>query len=494
MPRATLVPSRRPCGRPQRHASDARTAVTVSSTWLAWSWRVSSLSFLGAIDTVTGSRYLVGGARGRVLVDCGLFQGPKKLRERNWAALPFDIAALDAVVLTHAHIDHSGYLPRLAAQGFRGPVYCTRGTRDLLQLLLPDAGHLQEEEADHANRWGYARHHPALPLYTRDDAERCLALLRPIDFHAPFEPSPGFTASFTRAGHIVGSACVHLAVDGRTIAFSGDVGRPVDPIMAPPELLPPASVVVVESTYGDRKHLSEDISVALAQTIVETVEKRGVVVVPAFAVGRAQHLLYLIDKLRAENRIPACPVYLDSPMVIDATELFCRHVGDHDLSAAQCTRMSRVARYSQTADDSKAIDRSDGPMIVVSASGMCTGGRVLHHLQRFLPDDRSTILFVGYQAAGTRGRSLVDGAPELKLHGQYVPVRARIVQLEGLSAHADYGELIDWLRASRLAPSAVFVTHGEPGASDAFRRRLRDAFGWNVRVPDAGETVTLERP
>jgi len=452
---------------------------------------MAKLSFLGAIDTVTGSRYLVTGSNGRILIDCGLFQGPKKLRQRNWAAPPVDVANLDAIVLTHAHIDHSGYLPRLCNAGFSGPVYCTPGTRDLLELLLPDAGFLQEEEARHANQWGYSRHDPALPLYTRQDAERCLSQLRPVEFHRTFEPASGIVASFTRAGHIIGSACVHLVVDGHTIAFSGDVGRPVDPIMTPPEPLPAAEVIVVESTYGDRCHPTEDIAAALARVITETVEKNGVTVVPAFAVGRAQHLLYLLSNLRAQNRIPECPVFLDSPMAIDATKLFCNYIGDHALSAAECAQMSRAARYSRTADDSKAIDRSAGPMIVISASGMCTGGRVLHHLQRFLPDERSTILFVGFQAAGTRGRSLVDGASELKLLGQYVPVRARIVQLEGLSAHADYSEMIDWLRASKLAPRSVFVTHGEPAAADAFRRRLREAFGWNARVPEIGETVEV---
>lgn len=451
-----------------------------------------SLSFLGAIDTVTGSRYLVRGTSSSVLVDCGLFQGPKKLRERNWAALPFSVAELDAVVLTHAHIDHSGYLPRLCKAGFSGPVYCTPGTRDLLQLLLPDAGHLQEEEAQHANRWGYARHHPALPLYTREDADRCLDQVKVIDFHAPFAPARGVVASFSRAGHIVGSACVSIAVDGVSVTFSGDVGRPRDPIMAPPEVAPAGDYLVIESTYGDRRHADENVEAVLARVIVETLEKQGVVVVPAFAVGRAQHLLYLLGKLRAEKRIPPCPIFLDSPMAIDATELFYRHTGDHVLTRRDCAMMSNVARYSQTADDSKAIDRASGPMIVISASGMCTGGRVLHHLQRFLPDERSTILFVGYQAAGTRGRSLVDGASELKLLGQYVPVRARVATIDGLSAHADYRELIEWLRASSIAPRSVFITHGEPAASDALRRRLRDEFEWATRVPEAGETVQLE--
>jgi metallo-beta-lactamase family protein len=453
----------------------------------------ATLTFLGAIDTVTGSRYLVEAAGARVLVDCGLFQGPKKLRARNWAPLPVDAASLSAVVLTHAHIDHAGYLPRLCNAGFAGPVYCTHGTRDLLRLLLPDAGHLQEEEARHANRGGYSRHRPALPLYTRDDAERCLEQLVPLPFHTPFPPARGVTASFSRAGHIIGSACVRLEAGGTSIAFSGDVGRPVDPIMAPPEPLGPAAYLVVESTYGDRRHPQEDLTAALARIVTETVERGGVVVVPSFAVGRAQHLLYLLGKLRAEDRIPACPVFLDSPMAIDATQIFLDHKGEHALSRAACAAMGKVARCTRTPDESKAIDRASGPMIVISASGMCTGGRVLHHLQRFLPDERATILFVGYQAAGTRGRSLVDGATELKLLGGYVPVRARIALLDGLSAHADHAELIDWLRAGELAPRGVFVTHGEPASSDAFRRRLREAFGWDARVPELGETVELER-
>lgn len=450
-----------------------------------------TVSFLGAIDTVTGSRYLLRGSRARVLVDCGLFQGPKKLRERNWAPPGIDVASLDAIVLTHAHIDHSGYLPRLCKLGYTGPIYCTRGTYDLLRLLLPDAGYLQEEEANHANKWGYTRHHPALPLYTREDAERCLEQLRPVERHRAIDVAPDVVATFSRAGHIVGSSCVHVRIDGATIAFSGDVGRPADPIMAPPEPMPNADYLVVESTYGDRRHAREDVAAALARVINDTIERKGVVVVPAFAVGRAQHLLYFISKLRAERRIPPCPVFLDSPMAINATELFRAHSDEHALSPSECASMCNVAQYTQTAEQSKEIDRGSGPMVIISASGMCTGGRVLHHLRRFLPDERATILFVGYQAAGTRGRSLVDGEDELKLQGQYVPVRARIAQLDGLSAHADYAELVDWLRRSNLTPRDVFVTHGEASASDALRRRLSDAFGWRARVPDLNETVSL---
>jgi metallo-beta-lactamase family protein len=437
------------------------------------------IRFLGAADTVTGSRYLVETDAARVLVDCGLFQGYKKLRERNWANLPFDPASLDAVILTHAHIDHTGYLPRLCKLGFKGPVYCTHGTRELLQILLPDSGFLQEEDARRANKYGYTRHHPAEPLYTREDAESCLPQLNAHAFAESFEPVPGVKATFTRAGHIIGSACLALQTRQTTVTFSGDVGRPNEPIMKPPALLGATDYLVIESTYGDRRHPTEDVGDAVARIVNETAEKRGVIVVPSFAVGRAQHLLHLVAQLRAARRIPEMPVYLDSPMSIDATGIFCK-------------AMCQAAQYSHTPEDSKAIDRRNGPMIIISASGMATGGRVLHHLRRFLPDDRNTILFVGYQAAGTRGRALVDGTDELKLHGQYVKVKARVVQVEGLSAHADYAELIDWLKPAGLSPRRVFVTHGEPAAADAFRRRLRDAFGWNTVVPDDDSTWTLE--
>ena len=449
------------------------------------------ITFLGAVGTVTGSRYQVDSKHGRVLVDCGLFQGLKQLRQRNWSPFAFPAQSLDAIVLTHAHIDHSGYLPRLCAEGFDGPVFCTAGTRDLLQVLLPDCAFLQEEEARYANKLGYSKHSPAKPLFTREDAERALAQLQVVDFHKSFEPAAGFSVRFSRAGHIVGSACVSLSFDGTTLTFSGDVGRPVDPIMQEPELLEPMDTLVIESTYGDRRHSAESVSESLARVVNETSAKGGVVLVPTFAVGRAQHLLHLLADLRTEGRIPELPIYLDSPMAIEATDLFCKHTEEHRLTPEQCKRMCRVVKYARTADESKAIDASTGSMIVLSASGMATGGRVLHHLRRFLPDERNHVLFVGHQAVGTRGRSLVDGAEELKMHGQYVRVRARVSQLQGLSAHADYAELIDWLRASRIAPKRVFVTHGEPSAADALRRRLIDAFGWEARTPEFGESAPL---
>lgn len=443
-----------------------------------------TISFLGAAETVTGSRYLLESEASRVLVDCGLFQGYKKLRQRNWAAPGFTPASIDAIVLTHAHLDHSGYLPCLLKAGFTGPVYCTPGTRDLLHILLPDAGHLQEEEAKFALRAGFSKHAQPLPLFTREDATRSLELLRTVGYDEPFRVTREVSGKFTRAGHIVGSAAVHLQLPDTSIAFSGDVGRPHDPIMSPPAALEQADYLVVESTYGDRRHTSESALVELGSIVRETVARGGVVVVPAFAVGRAQHLLHLLASLQRSGSIPRLPIFLDSPMAIDATAVFREHAEEHRLSREECREMCAVARYASTPDDSKAIDAISGPCVVISASGMATGGRVLHHLKRFLPEARNTVLLVGFQSAGTRGRSLLDGAQELKIHGQYVTVNAQVRKLDGLSAHADYAEIIEWLKQSAVQPRRVFVTHGEPAAADALRRRLHDQLGWDAVVPD----------
>ena len=452
---------------------------------------MARITFLGAAGTVTGSRYLVDSGRARVLVDCGLFQGLKRLRERNWADPGFHPPSLDAVVLTHAHLDHAGYLPRLWKLGYRGPVHCTEGTRDLLKVLLPDAGHLQEDEARFINKAGYSKHRPALPLFTREESEAALGLLRPHPFHAPFSPAEGVSARFSRAGHILGSACLSLEVEGRSILFSGDVGRPSDPVMRAPEPPPACGTLVIESTYGDRRHPAEDTVGVLAEAVRKAAAKGGVVLVPAFAVGRAQGMLQLLADLRHTGAIPEIPVFLDSPMAIRATDLFLRHREDHRLDDAATARLYELAAFARTPEDSKALDRRNGPMILISASGMATGGRILHHLKRFLPDPDSVVLMVGFQAAGTRGRSLADGADEVKIFGSYVPVRAKVVQLEGLSAHADYAELLGWLEAGGISPQRVFVTHGEASAADAFRRKLKDTFGWDAVVPEEGSSWAL---
>jgi metallo-beta-lactamase family protein len=449
------------------------------------------ITFAGAAGTVTGSRYLLEHGGRRILVDCGLFQGIKMLRQRNWEPLPFAAASLDAVVLTHAHIDHSGYLPKLRLAGYTGKIHCTPGTRDLLGILLPDSGYLQEEEARHANAHGYAHHVPARPLYTRADAEAVLPQLEAVPFDQEFELASQVRCRFTRAGHILGSASVLISWAGCRVAFSGDVGRPCDPILKPPAALPPCDVLVVESTYGDRRHPSDDVPAMLAKLVNETVNRGGSLVVPAFAVGRAQHLLHLLSELRRSERIPPVPIHLDSPMAISATEIFARYPEEHCLGAEALARMQSIASFAHTPEESKAIDASLQPQIVISASGMATGGRVLHHLRRFLPDPANTVLLVGYQSSGCRGRSLLDGADELKIHGQYVRVRAQIARLDALSAHADYVELLDWLRSSALSPRVVFVTHGEPAAADALRRRIRDQFGWSVIVPTLGQACEV---
>ena len=449
------------------------------------------LSFFGATQTVTGSRYLLTSDAGQVLVDCGLFQGYKHLRLKNWARLPFDPAMLQAVLLTHAHLDHSGYLPLLVKQGFKGPIYATRATIDLCRILLPDSGHLQEEQAEFANRHGFSRHSPALPLYTERDAYDCLQRFRAIEFGDVLEPVRRLRVQYSRAGHLPGAGSIRVEYAGASIVFSGDVGRPGDPLMRAPDPPLAADYVVVESTYGDQRHPAADPQAELGDVIRRTCERRGIVVIPTFAVGRAQLLLLLIARLKAAKAIPDVPVYLDSPMAIDATELLTRHAAEHRLSGAEAATVGRTARLVHTAEESKALDRIREPAVILAASGMATGGRVVHHLKVFVTDARNTILFSGFQAGGTRGASLVAGAGELRIHGETFPVRAEVCQLRAASAHADADEVIAWLRQLRSAPRHVFVTHGEASASDTLRQRLQSELGWAASVPEYRDEVQL---
>lgn len=449
-----------------------------------------SLTFLGGAGTVTGSKYLLDVGRVQVLIDCGLFQGYKPLRLRNWSALPLARGELDAVVLTHAHLDHSGYLPILARDGFRGAVYCTPATAALCRLLLPDSAHLQELDARHANRKGYSRHHPALPLYTAADAERALGLLRVVDFDERFALPGGLHATFSRAGHILGAASVCVEAGGARVLFSGDLGRDDDVLMRPPARRPDADVVVMESTYGDRLHPPEDAAVALTDLVVRTVARGGSMIMPAFAVGRTQALLVLLHRLREAGKIPRVPVVVDSPMAISATEIYRRHPRDHRLDVDECEAAFATATYVREVEDSKALDRDDAPKIVLSASGMATGGRVVHHLARFAPEPQHTIVLAGYQAGGTRGAALAGGARELKIHGRHVPVRAEVAQLDSLSAHADQRELLAWLGGGER-PRVVHLVHGELAAADALRLRIEETLGWACDVPMHRDCVAL---
>ena len=448
-----------------------------------------TIRFLGAAGTVTGSKYLVEHDGQSLLVDCGLFQGYKQLRLRNRDPLPVMPNHIGAVVLTHAHLDHTGYLPLLAKEGFHGKVWCTPATRDLAQILLPDSGHIQEADADFANRHGFSKHTPALPLYTEEDALRCLMQLRTASMGRAFEPLKGWKARFSGAGHILGAASLLLEVGGRRILFSGDLGRPDDLLMAPPEPPPAADTVVIESTYGNREHPTEDVFAELGPALQRCAARGGTAVVPAFAVGRAQALLHAIAQLKASGDLPhSLPIYLDSPMAIHTTGLYQRHMGEHRLNAAQVHAMESVATMTRTADESKAIALLHGPKVILSASGMATGGRVLHHLAKYLGDHRNMVVLTGYQAPGTRGASLAAGATQLRMHGQDLPVRAEVVQLTAASAHADANQLLAWLRAMPGAPGRVFVTHGDPDASDQLRHRIECDLKWRVLVPEHGST------
>lgn len=459
-----------------------------------------TLQFLGAAGGVTGSKFLFSNNSDQVLIDCGLFQGLKELRLRNWTTLPIDLARLCAVVLTHAHIDHSGYLPRVVAKGFRGPIYATPGTCDLLRVMLPDAAHLQEEEARYANRKGYSKHAPALPLYNVEDAEAALRLLRPVRVAQKVEVIKGVVVDFGRVGHILGagSARFTFEVNGqkKELVDSGDLGRYDRPILKDPEPGGTADWLMIESTYGNRIHPKES-EAELRAVIKETAAQRRCLVIPAFAIGRTQDLVYTIGKMEDEGEIPVIPVYVDSPMGIEATEIYSRHTDEHDLEMAQLSNQernplrSRHMIIAKTPEQSKAINSAKGPMIIISASGMATGGRVLHHLKHRLPNADTTVLLAGYQAEGTRGRSLQDGAREIKMLGEVVPVRAKIKVLDGFSAHADQGEILRWLRTFKKPPQMTYIVHGEPPAANALAEAIREQLKWSVAVAKHQQVVPL---
>lgn len=446
-----------------------------------------TITFLGGADTVTGSKYLVEHDGKRLLVDCGLFQGYKQLRLRNWRSLPVAPEQIHAVILTHAHLDHSGYLPLLVRDGFHGRVYATPGTRDLCGILLPDSGHIQEEDAAFANRRGFSKHQPALPLYTRQDALDSLKQIKATPLHQLFQPMPGWQASFTSAGHILGAASLLLEVAGRRILFSGDLGQPTDLMMNPPDDPPQADTVLVESTYGDRQHPPEDLVAELGPALQRVAARGGVAVVPVFAVGRAQLVLHAIALLKAQHLIPASlPVFLDSPMAVHTTALFSRHPDELRLNSREIQAMNHAATMVESTEQSKALARRHGPMVILSASGMATGGRVLHHLALYAGDHRNMVVLTGYQAPGTRGARFAAGEKVIRIHGQEVRVEAEVVQLEAASAHADANQLLAWLGKMPSPPDQVYVVHGDMAASDALRWRIEHELKWRAVVPDHG--------
>jgi metallo-beta-lactamase family protein len=460
------------------------------------------LTVLGAGRCVTGSKYLLEWKNFSAMIDCGLFQGPAENRRRNWKPLPYPPSKVGAVVLTHAHIDHSGWLPRLVRQGFNGPVFCTPPTRDLLRVLLPDAAHIQEEEARYANDKGYSKHEVALPLFRAADARAALKLLEPVPFDEWHILHPGIRFCLHRQGHILGAAAVELETkvsggDRKTVYFSGDVGRYGVPILREPEPYPGSDVLLLESTYGDRFHGDHDPRAALGEEIRAGLKRGGVILIPAFAIDRTQELLYMLHELVVDGDLPEIPIFLDSPMGIEATALYSRWLDEHDAEMRQffADQVNPIfpsnLKVTPTSSESRKLNDLRGPAIIISASGMATGGRILHHLKLRLPHRQNTVIFVGYQAQGTKGRRLVEGEPEVKIHGEWIPVNAHVTQITGLSAHADAGELMVWLSQRRREPEKVVLVHGEYEAQQALAGRLSEEFGWKPVIPELGETLTI---
>lgn len=453
----------------------------------------AQLQFLGAADTVTGSRYLVATARSRVLVDCGLFQGLKVLRERNRRRpLPIEARDVDDVVLTHAHLDHSGYLPALVRDGFAGRIHASPGTVDLCAILLPDSGHLLEEEAKHAAKGGWSRHERPEPLYTAEDAVASLDRFSPLPFGERRTVGRDVSATLIPAGHIVGASQVLLAAGGQSVLFSGDLGRDDDPLMLPPHPPAAADVLVVESTYGDRRHPDVAPDETLRDVIVRTCGRGGVVMIPAFAVGRTESLLLQLSRLRDRGEIPDVPIFVNSPMAINAAAIYRRHRAEHRVEDEEFERMYELPTLVRSVDESRALNLRGGPMIIIAASGMMTGGRILHHLVAYGSDPANAIVLAGFQAAGTRGAALAGGETTLRVFGRDVPIRAEIVRLQSMSAHADSDGIMRWLRTALREPAMTYVTHGEPAAADTLRARIKHELGWEARVPEHWETVSLD--
>lgn len=448
------------------------------------------LQFLGATKTVTGSKYLIESNNKKILVDCGLFQGHKELRLRNWASLPLAANTIDYVLLTHAHIDHSGYLPLLVKQGFKGKIIATHATHSLCRILLPDSGYLQEEEARYANKRKYSKHAPALPLYTKLDAEISLRLFSPIDFDEPFVMDEHLKAFFYPAGHILGAASIRIEDDTTSIQFSGDLGRKKDPILYSPAKPHNLDYLVIESTYGDELHEQDSSSQTLQNIINQTVQNGGSILIPAFAVGRTQHILYQLYQLKQQGLIADIPVFIDSPMATNVTKLFYRYHKLHQLSDKEAQAVCQTAEYVRDVAESKKIGRLNFPRIIISASGMATGGRVLHHLRHLAPDHRNSIVFSGFQAPGTRGDKILSGLDEVKLLGQMIKIKARVFNLENTSAHADYSETLDWL-SELTSLKKIFITHGELTAALALQKTLEKEKQFNCVIPNYLEKFEL---
>ena len=450
-----------------------------------------TLTFLGAARTVTGSKHLLDVGETRVLVDCGLFQGLKAIRERNWEPFFVPPSSIDVAVLTHAHLDHCGHFPRLVAQGFKGRIFCTGGTMELAKIVMADAGRLQEEDAERANRKGYTKHRPALALFTEADAARAATQLQPVGYNRPIPIAPGIELEFLNAGHLLGSAYARITVtaEARTILFGGDLGRFGRPVLPDPSPVPDADIVLMESTYGDRVHEPDDEGKHLARIVNETFERNGKIVIPAFALGRVEELLYWVRYLEEKKAIPELPVYVDSPMAAEALATYRDRM--HELDEGLRNFLTARLRVVVSIAESRQVQEDPRPSIVISSSGMATGGRVLHHLKRVLPDARNTVLFSGYQGVGTRGRLLKDGAQMTRIHGEEVVVKARIEALESMSSHADSNEMMRWLKGFKKPPTTLCLVHGEPSPMDTLKARIESELKWNVKTPAHREKFDL---